>query len=107
MQKKVLRREISKVILIGVILAVLRWLPTRNYNKLFNNLILTVNKEALPMYLIDFVDIIKFSPKVSAKYRSSSIEFSALKDTFPSLKSGYSVLSNKVVANRKKCGLPL
>ena len=107
MKKKVLRRETSKVIIIGVTLAVLRWLPTENYNKILNSLVSTVNKEAMPLYLIDFVDIIKFSPKVSANYRSSSIEYEALKRLFPSLKNGYSVLSNKVVANRKKFGLPL
>ena len=107
MKKKELRKETSKVILIGVVLAVLRWLPTRTYNRMLNKMVKSIHAEAFPMYAQDFVDTVKFSRKVSQGYKNSGAEYEALRNQFTCFKSVYALLSSNVRNYRKKVGLPL
>lgn len=107
MKNKQVRKETSKVILIGGVLAILRWLPVNTYNRMFAGLVKTLNTEVMPMYAVDFVDIVKFSRKTSKKYNNSFSETESLLSLFPQFKSVKQMLNANVRINRKKFGLSL
>lgn len=107
MKKKELGRETLKVILIGVVLAVLRWLPTRTYNRMLNRMMKSISVESFPLYGMDFVDIVKFTKSASKDYKNSFQEYEALSSQFRWLKPYYSLLASNVRNHRKKVGLPL
>lgn len=102
MEKKIVRRETSKVLLIGLALAVTRFLPTQTYNDLLYSLIKTINKECLPMYAHDLIEVIKFSPQVSKQYKSINEEASAIVKKYPLFSHFHDYVSLQVRYYRKK-----
>ena len=105
MQRVRAKHEASKVVMIGVLLAVFRFLPTRIYNKVLFKLINSVSEYDFPYYARDFIGIIKFSKGISKSYKNSYFETESIIEQFRRFKPYYLHVVAEVKKNRRKMGL--
>lgn len=96
------KSEAFKVLLIGLILAVVKFLPTQTYNNLLYSLIKTINKECLPMYAHDLIEVLKFSPQISKQYKSINEETGAIVKKYPLFSHFHDYVSLQVRYYRRK-----
>lgn len=92
----------TKVVFIYLTLAFTRFLPMQIYNNLLYSLIKTINKECLPMYAHDLIEVIKFSPQVSKQYKSINEETGAIVKKYPLLNHFHDYVALQVRYYRRK-----
>ena len=96
-----------KIILIGVALAVFRFMPVNIYNSFMNLLLRLLDRETLRYHSSNLIECIKFNKKCSAKYKNTNDEVAALLARMPALKLYKIRLFTSVTSHRRKSSLKI
>ena len=105
MREYAIKQQASKVLLIGIKLAVLRWLPQRTYNRYLYSQMLKIDDDAFYYYVPNLLECIKLTKRHSSGYRNAHFEIEMVLNDMPLLKPYYNQVSNIVKKHRIKSRL--
>jgi len=95
----------AKVVVIGVSLALFRFLPVNTYNSFMNWQLGWLGKDTLRLHALNLVDCIKLSKRQSARYKGTNEEVSGILKRMALLQPYRMRVYPFVAAHRRKSGL--